>query len=261
MSSATPPLHVTFSSSAMVSLLQAFDRLGRKEEVLPLVDRLGCGPIEPGTFEQRRQWMDDELGIEYDAWYEERVPAFWERVTTMRTPIVAWMSQRSADEHCGFLELLWRVQDAPLSVVDVTDVDASFSGIRSDVIVDRKLYERAAPVAADDRARHAADWRRLRAENAALRVMTDAGLASAPITHFDDVIRSFVTADWQKCNKVIANVLGKLRDGRYQPPGSDDVLFGRLLALMDDERIEGESTEEYWSMQTSRVRRVPGATG
>src|SRR5687768_1309628 len=118
MSASAPPLHVTFSAPAMVSLLQALDRLGRKEEVLPLVDSLGCGPIDPGTFEQRRQWMDDELGIEYDEWFEQRVPPFWERVTTMRTPIVAWFSKRSADEHCGLLELLWRVKDAPVSIVD-----------------------------------------------------------------------------------------------------------------------------------------------
>lgn len=256
MSAAVPPLHVTFSASAKVSLAQALDRLGRREEVLPLVDHLGCGPIDPGTFEQRRQWMDDELGIEYDEWYEQQVPPFWDRVVTMRTPIVAWLCTRDADEHCGFLELLWRVKDAPVSVVDAADVAPSFAMIRSDAMIDRKLFERVALVTDIDRARHEADWRRLRAENAPLRVMTNGGLTSAPIDYFDDTIRSVITDEWQKCPRVVANALGKLWDSGHRPPGSDMFVFSRLLVLMDDETIEGETTEEYWAMQTSRVRLV-----
>ena len=52
-------LHVTFSASARVSLAQAFERLGRPDEVLPLVDDLGYGPIEPGTLEQRDVFEED----------------------------------------------------------------------------------------------------------------------------------------------------------------------------------------------------------
>lgn len=251
-----PPLHVTFTASAAVSLRQALDRLGRKEEVLPLVDDLALGPIDPGTFQERRQWMDDELGNEYDDW-EEQIPVFWARVTTMRTPIVAWLSKWDARELCGFLELLWRVKDVPVSIVDVSDVSPSFSLIRSDVMIDRKLFERATLVTDPDRARCEAEWQRLRAENAPLRVMTERGLVSAPITHFDETIRSFITDVWQKCSKVGGNALSKLWADGYIQPGSDMLVFSRLLALMDDETIEGESSEEYWSAQSSRVRRRP----
>lgn len=250
-------LHVTFSASAKVSLAQALDRLGRKDEILPLVDHLGAGPIDPGTFEERRQWMDEELGIEWDEWEAEHVPAFWERVATTRVPILAWMSSRDADELCGFHELLWRVKEAPVSVVDAAAMELSFSMIRSDAMIDRKLYERVARVTDDERARHAAVWQRLRAENAALRVVTSEGLVSAPVTYFDETIASFVTGDWQKCIKVVGAALAELWAHGHRPPGGDNFVFSRLLALMDDETIEGVSDEEYWSAQKSRVRRVP----
>ena len=250
-------LHVTFSASAKVSLAQALDRLGRKDEILPLVDHLGAGPIDPGTFEERRQWMDEELGIEWDEWEAEHVPAFWERVATTRVPILAWMSSRDADELCGFHELLWRVKEAPVSVVDAAAMELSFSMIRSDAMIDRKLYERVARVTDDERARHAAVWQRLRAENAAPRVVTSEGLVSAPVTYFDETIASFVTGDWQKCIKVVGAALAELWAHGHRPPGGDNFVFSRLLALMDDETIEGVSDEEYWSAQKSRVRRVP----
>jgi hypothetical protein len=259
MSAAPARIHVTFSAAARLSLMQAFERLGLKEEVLALVDDLGYGPIEPGTLEQRDAWIDEELGIEADPWRAEKIPSFWERVTTSPAPLVAWLSTRCADEHCGLLELLHRVRETPVSVVDAAEIAEDFAVVRSDVIVDRKLIERIAPVTDADRARHAADWARLRGENAPLRVLTPDGLVSAPITYFDDALLAHVTGDWQPCSRVIAATIKKLAEGRYRQPDSEDLLFARLLALTDDDAagIEGQNDEEYWAMRTSRVRRRP----
>lgn len=246
--------------------MQALERLELKQEVIALVDDLGYGPIEPGTLAQRDAWIDEELGIEADPWRAEKIPAFWEQVTTTQAPIIAWLSTRCADESCGLLELLHRRRDMPdtaatVSVVDAADIAEDFAVVRSDVIVDRKLIERIAPVTDADRARHLADWQRLRAENAPLRVLTPEGLVSAPITHFDDTILSFVTNDWQPCSRVIAATIKKLAEGRYRQPDSEDLLFSRLLAFTDDDDagIEGQNDGEFWSMRTSKVRRRPAA--
>jgi len=49
----------------------------------------------------------------------------------------------------------------------------------------QRLVERAVPL---ERGRYVAEWQRLRDENAELRVMTEAGLVSAPLSHFDPLI-------------------------------------------------------------------------
>lgn len=96
--------------------------IGREEEVLFLADDLSFGPIDPGDVRQRTQWAVDELGFHEDAEIASRIEEFWERVIALRTEIVAWVSTRYVTEYCGLLELLWRVKDAPVSVVDVADV-------------------------------------------------------------------------------------------------------------------------------------------
>jgi hypothetical protein len=258
MSGSPAPIHDTFSASARICLAQAFERLGLRHEVLPLVDDLGYGPIEPGTLAQRDAWIDDELGVEADPWRAEKIPAFWERVTSTSQPIVAWMSTRSVSERCGLLALLHRVTHVPVSIVDVADLADAFAHERSDVIVDQKLLERATPVTDAERARHQAEWQRLRAENAPLRVMTGDGIGSAPITHFDEIVLAGVTGEWQTGARVVAAAIAKLAAGPYRQSDTDDLLFARLLVLADDDgAVEGKNDAEFWSMKTSKFRRRP----
>ena len=56
------------------------------------------------------------------------------------------------------------------------------------------------------------DWRRLRAENAPLRLVDGDKLVSAPITHFDDLVLSFVDADWKKGARIVGYSMMELSD-------------------------------------------------
>src|SRR6185503_3410737 len=183
-------LHVTFGESAAGSLKLALQTLGREEEeVLPLVDFLCVGPIDPGDVHERVEWGIENIGLWEDA--EEAIATFWTRVTTTPSEIVAWISRRDANEYCGFLELVWRVKGAPISVVDIAEVDfpgpdgtpspnlsKRFGWVHDRWIVEKALFERARPVSDVERKRYEAEWRRLRQENGELRVLTDSGVAS-----------------------------------------------------------------------------------
>jgi hypothetical protein len=255
-------VHVTFGASAGGSLRTALRTLGRGDEVLYLADDLSFGPIDVPNARHRMQWKDDELGLEPLPEIEEHIAAFWRRVATEETELVAWMSRKSVQEYCGFLELLRCAKKAPISVVDVADVEfpqpemaMAFSWIGDKWILQLGLLDRAMRVSDDDRARYLIEWQRLRDENADLRILTPSGLSSEPITYFDDMLVSLVTDDWQRCARVIGNALHVTSDGPFRQCSSDVFLFERLIRLIDDHVIDGRADEEFWSLRESWVRR------
>jgi hypothetical protein len=267
---ASPRVHVTFHPSGAGSLVQALQTLDRDEEVLWLADDLSVVPIAPGDVRQRMQWAIDEIGCHEEPAIEGQIVTFWERVTSLRTEVVAWISSRSVSECCGLFELLWRAKDTPISVVDVADVtfarrdgspspttSSAFSCVPDAQIVEKHLYDHAIRVSDIERERHEAEWRRLRRENAPVRALTAAGVVSVPIDHFDDTIRSFITAEWRTCASIVGQTLETLSEGRYCQCSSHELLFDRLLSLIDDEVVEGKNEHELWSMHDSWVRRKP----
>lgn len=270
-----PPLvHVTFGASAAGSLKLALGAIGREEEVLFLADDLSFGPIDPGDVRQRTQWAVDELGFHEDAEIASRIEEFWERVIALRTEIVAWVSTRYVTEYCGLLELLWRVKDAPVSVVDVADVaftrrdgtpspdtSTAFACVPEEQIVQRNLISYAKRISDIEREAYQVEWERLRNENGPLRVLAASGVASAPITYFDDTILSGVTDEWQSCARVVGDALWKTSQGPFRQCSSDEFFFDRLLTLVDDEVIEGKNDQELWSLRGSWVRRRPTPKG
>ena len=55
-------------------------------------------------------------------------------------------------------------------------------------------------------------WRRLRDENAPLRILREGTLASAPILFFDSIVMSHATPEWQKAAFVIGKALVDIWD-------------------------------------------------
>lgn len=89
-------------------------------------DDLSFGPINPADLRQRVQWGIDELGFPEDPEMEQELQQhmtrFWDRITRWGGEIVAWISSGCTSEHCGLLELLWRLRDRRINiVVDVAD--------------------------------------------------------------------------------------------------------------------------------------------
>ena len=261
-------VHVTFHQSAAGSLKMALKSLGRDEQVWCLVDDLSYGPISPGDVRQRMQWTVDELGFHEEPLVEELITEFWQRIDGLRTEeVVAWISRRYVTEYCGFMEVLWRLGEACVSVVDVADVEftrrdglpspttsLAFSVVPDTQIVEKNLFDLARRVSDVERKRYAADWRRLREESGELRVLTDSGVVSVPINYYDSTILSLVTNEWQSCARVVGNTVGKMMEGPYRQCSSDELFFDRLLKLIDDDVIEGKNEQELWSMRESWVR-------
>src|SRR4051794_32563376 len=115
-------LHVVFNSSAAAGLRDALRQAGRDERVVGSPDSLSFGPINPSEPELRRKWVEEELG--YTGWDNigDEMTSFWREAVSDRHRRVAWLSRRSAQEYAGFLEWLWRLDEEPIEVIDLTDV-------------------------------------------------------------------------------------------------------------------------------------------
>src|SRR5262245_4371200 len=94
-------------------------------------------------------------------------------------------------------------------------------------------------------------WKKLKDENADLRILETTGLVSAPITFFDDLITSCVTPEWQRCPRVIANALVRSSNEFHQT--GDLFLWSRLRTLVEDGLLEGKG--DMLVMANSSVRR------
>jgi hypothetical protein len=264
-----------FSCSAAGSLRSAFRTLGIDDDIAFLWDQLAIGPIDPGDRRARLAWALDEPAHEDNDEHATHDEAFWRLITSSRRQLVLWMSRRSAKDSCGLREVLWRTRDIPVTVVDVADVrftrrdgnpgdyaSTSFGFVSDYMIVEERLLDRAVQVTDVDRQRYRADWHRLRTENAALRVLTSHGLVSAPLDHFDDVVRSCVTSEWQRCRYVAHEAYNRSdADGLHQG-ATLAFMFSRLLELIDAGVVEGhnrtrDADPDVWSMHESGVRLWP----
>jgi hypothetical protein len=246
-------LHVTFGDSAAGSLKSALARTSFTEEVVPLVDDYSMGPLEPGDADQRAEWERVEVsdvGVDVIA-TSESVTSFWDKVSTWPGTLIVWLSSESLRELCGLHALLWRLPDANIHIIDIAhDVSGSFGSVGDTRIIELGLLERATPISDISRASWRAEWRRLRQDNAPLRVLRDKRLVSVPIDHFDDRIRARITDSWRSC----ARIVGEVTAVDFH---SDLFIFGRLLHLVDADELEGECDDELWSMSGGRVRRRP----
>lgn len=275
MTSQNDRLHVTFGQSAAGSLQLALASLGLgNEPVATFCDDHSMGPVGDGN--QRAEWQRTE-------WYghdpiacDDVVVAFWEQVSAWPGRLVVWMSSWASAELCGLHLLCWRLPQANIHVIDVSTVDfvpdtipiyderQAFSIVRDERIVQHSLLERAKPLSDLERAELRSTWARLRDENAPLRVVTDTGLVSQPITYFDERIRAPIQPEWQRCARVVGTVLSELSQQRLRELDSDVFVFTRLLRLIDTcDDIEGrndDGDDAPWSMRRSSVRRVPAAS-
>ncbi len=257
-------LHVTFTEHGAGSLKQALSQLGIAEQVAALADDLSMGPIEPGDPAQRAAWKDAELGEE-----DVITDPFWSSVTTWPGTLVAWLSSRCGPELCGLHALVSRTL-APIQVVDVADVGfrgpngepatwpaQSFSSVSDERIIEHSLIDLASPLDDVSRASIRARWKRLGQEGAALRILTEHGLESKPITFFDDRLRARITDDWQSCARVVIDIMTSARSGRLREIDSDTFIYCRLLHLIDNGELEAQSENDVWSMYEVNVRRKP----
>src|SRR6185503_18743447 len=176
-------------------------------------------------------------------------------------------TRRALGEYAGFLEWVWRRSGERYDLVDLTDVSiaptsngksrllVSLASAHPDWIDLESLLGRAAPLPEMRRDEYLASWRKLRAENAPLRFVDARGLRSVPITHFDDVLMSYATAQWTKVSQVVGSALAHgFPDDYFEV--DDRFLSARVRVLVAAGRLEGEG--DLFRIGLSKVR-LPSA--
>jgi hypothetical protein len=267
-------LHVVFGESAAVDLKRALILSGRADAVLVLADDYSFGPIDPPDPQRRSAWVESELGYEGFSEWLAQGDAFWVAALATTIPTVAWTSRRSTRDSVGFLEFLWRREDRPCDVIDLTDLmittdrrdgsppstrlALSPSMLHAEQIVAEKLFDRARPLESEERNAHWEVWRRLRDENAPLRVLTpQLDLVSAPIDYFDRALLSHATNNWRKVARIVGGALAESWEDSIIQVG-DFVLAARVRALVAAGYLESQG--DLSEMRFSEVR-LPAASG
>jgi len=268
-----PTLHVVFNMSAAGGVRQALSRVGRNERVLGFPDDLSFGPINPPSARSRQSWVENELGYDFDE-VVQMADQFWVEAMSPGALPIAWVSRHNAAEYSAFLEFVWRQGDSPFGVVDFTGIEYADKGapliaarslglVPPDQIVEARLFDQQKALRPSEIGAFRDVWRRLRQENAPLRVVDETGLVSAPITHFDDAIVSLASGDWQNGARLVGTTIGNLIEHPpYQCP-SDIVLWGRLRALGeagvleisgDPSEMRGALARRNWRKMTDREK-------
>src|SRR5262249_35634447 len=113
----------------------------------------------------------------------------------------------------------------------------------------KALLGKERPITIQERNESQQLWARLRSENAAFRVVTEAGLASAPIDHFDPLLMEQATPEWQKVGHLVGYALGSGTEPFFQV--GDLMLRARIVALVKNGKLVADG--DPWKMST-RVR-------
>jgi len=265
-----PILHVVFNTSAADTLRAALEQAGIAARVIGLADSLSFGPIDPPDPGLRTAWVEEQLG--FSGWDDVggQATAFWEEALSRTHRRVAWLTRRSTQEFAGFLELVWRLGDEPIEIVDMTDalVRAGKLGrlnphrvftlteLPPETIRDNQLWNFRQELTPDMRDACRQQWASLKAENAPLRILSDGELVSAPISHFDPLLLSCATAEWKKSARIIGEAICESWTEGMQT--GDMVLIARARALVAAGRLECRG--DVFDIHRSELR-LPAAEG
>ena len=250
--------HMLFSASTAWVLALALPAVGGRGEVIGLPDCLSFGPIDPPDTTARLAWMADKFGRAEEP---AEIDAFWGTATAADADPVGWLGRRPAQDYAGLLEFVRRVGDRPCRIVDETEIvfcpgddrlpTLTFAIASSEDLMAAGLPDRAEPFDPARRGAFAAEWDRLRREDAPLRIIADGRLVSAPETVFDAELVAAVGADWTACVNVIGRVMADQLDTPYlRTDGA--VLWWRLRTLIAAGAVDGDG--DFSTMKTSRVR-------
>lgn len=253
-------LHVAPNGSAGGSLLQAIRDDGRDEDVAVHLDDLSWGPIELANPAERETWWKLKDGGDF----ERSLTIFWERVLTTDERLVVWFARHAASELAFFEAFVDRLEDRAYDVIDVTGLQFPFTrqdGTRgmsqaaqsvgtenSDAL--RSLFGSEREITAQQRLTAQQHWRLLRSENAPFRIVTEAGLASAPVDHFDPLLLQQATTEW----RMVAYLVGATMGCNMQPylQVGDLPLLERVVSLVEQGKLLADG--DPWRMQSCRVR-------
>ena len=256
-------LHFAPNDSAGGDLRVAVRAAGRDDEVVAFLDDLGCGPIASDDTSARAAWWAQFCSRAAGA--RATFTRFWDRAASFKGRILVWFSRHSASELAFFLAWTDRLRERPYDIVDVTGRELSLQGPNRTVVSRslasvsiipsyalQPLLGTERPITAGERDRSCGSWRRLCSENAPFRIVTEAGLVSTSVDHFDPLLLAQATPEWQPVAHIIA-ATDLLNSEPYDQIGNV-MLHARLMTLVGDGKLVADGDPRTYS---ARVR-LPG---
>ncbi|WP_181724211.1 DUF3658 domain-containing protein [Nocardia gipuzkoensis] len=236
-------LHIAPNVAAGAGIRTALADASSEGTVLVNNEDFSCGPIDPAALGQRESVGELSAHL----------------ATAPDAQVIVWVGRGSAQELSFYLYFAARFGERPWSVVDVTGlrlpVTARNGDERAAAAVPeeadtikparsvaelnpgqiRLLLSSARPVSTSEREELADRWHFLQAENAPLRVVTDAGLSSASADYFDQSLLTHTPVTPTPMARVIADTMGA------QPlPVTDSVLHRRLIDMIHAGRLTAD---------------------
>ena len=248
--------HIVFSMSAAGSLREALRLAEKPGTAMGLGDDLSFGPIDDVNTAARLAFIDEVLNYDFSD-EAEAMDDFWAYALDVRQPRIVWLSRWSAQEYCGFLEWLSRNGDAAFQLIDLSDVIIpvpnapyrqvpvhSTAALTHGEINDNALWDLAKTPPAALLHAWGLLWRKLRADNAPLRVLTATGLQSAGLDYFDADLMKHVGRRFVPAGAVVGRTLGEMDDDRVRKGGvrqcGDTLLFSRVRTLVEEGVLEAQ---------------------
>jgi hypothetical protein len=259
----TRTLHIAPGDSAGGSLRAAVRESELDADVLSWLDDLSCGPIASGDAAERAAWW---------AHYDDRpiegtLNAFWDAVAKAEHRLVVWFSSHRASQLSFLLAWADRLRDRPYEYIDVAGRQVatryrdgssrlsrplqSVGLMNRDAL--RSLFGSEQPAAAGFCAEAGDVWRRLKAENAPFRVVTDTGLVSAPVDIFDPWLLERADGEWCSIAHIVSETMGYNSDPYIQV--GDVMLHARIVALVEEGKLVADGDPRQG--RSCRVR-LPG---
>lgn len=253
-------LHIAPGDSAAYSLRLAVRVSGRSDNVIAFRDDLSCGPIASEDSSVRSTWWTT-----VQDWYDRPdIAPFWKRITSTPDRLILWFSRHSALEHAFFLGLADRLGDRPYDIMDVTGRQLpvtqpggerglsapkqAVSLMHEDELASLFGTQRMATIQERDDAVRC--WRKLKAEDAPFRIVTETGLASAPIEIFDDLLLEQATKNWRRVSRLIGDTMGHNNEPYIQT--GDVMLLTRVVALVAEGKLVADG--DPWNRRKCHVR-------
>jgi hypothetical protein len=240
-------LHVAFGNSAEGSLREVVREAGRDDAVLAFPDDLSCGPIDSNEPSSRAAWWAQFVSVASDG--ETILKQFWDRIASSRDRLLAWFSRHSAPELSFFLAWADRLGERPYDILDITGRQLSLKRRDGTVVLRslpsvsfmsgdtlQSLLGTERPITAEERDQCRRDWQRLRSENAPFRIVTQAGLVSAPVDYFDPLLLARAKPEWQSIAEIIHySIFADAFEHYHQV--RNVMLRARLAALVGEGRL------------------------
>lgn len=239
-------LHIAANASCAGSLDHVLRLAGRDDKVLAFPDDLNCGPIASEAPAARAAWWQ-QFADRPEA--EQQFRSFWRQVDASTDRLIVWFSRWSAQELAFRLAWSCHMAGRPYHVIDVAGLCVPFRWPDGSIVLSQPLIatsfapedglatligsEQAASEQDDTALRER--WTRLKAENAPFRIVTPAGLISAPLDCFDQDLMDQAKAAFVDLPRIVGHVLASTLDPYCQV--SDTMLYARIVALVESGKL------------------------